>query len=341
MPNLIQILFFCAALSLPIMAKDAIPCPDCDTLYPETDSAIFCDASGNWGLYRQNARRSGFVAPDNTIKSFQTRDIRRTVRFIEAVTVQQNKGITARQATIAFHYPDSLMKDTAWAYNWKMFWLQKQKRLHGITCFDDPDAGKIILEGQKTLDGTSNLAVNVLLCLLAIVIFGSFCAFVIPRKRNAENPLFLTFGCIFAAATVVIMWIEIDVLVRAILASLPMNFWLGSLDLIIGASLFFLYVVVTWAWSQFKIWFSPRLRFEITGSVRDWAVPLGIFVILQAAFLVGLLTRNWLAMICYFGLVAVPFIVIDFAPALIAWWKAKRYLKKMEQKKPPKPAAPR
>ena len=299
-----------------------IPCRDCPPLRSEMDSVVAQGKTGDWGFYLATIRTDGFFKPDSGCHVYQVQDIRRTMLYKQPVVVQKNKGITEEQATIAFCNPDSLMKEIATSYD-GVLWLVKSQVKKGLTSFDDPDAGAtMILFGEKALPGTSSLSIIMLLCLIFLLIFGIISAYSLTPNCRLSHASYVKFGIALSLAMIAIIVKEVMMLIGEI--GVNSVAWPSILIAVnLGAVAMFAVIIIITAKDQFKIYLSPKLRFEIRGSIKDWVIPLGVVTPIEIAFLAGFITNNVWAMLSYFGIFIWLIFIILWFPA-IQRYRAKR-----------------
>jgi len=304
-------LLFCVLLAWPMAAAGGTICQRCDTpLLQKTDSLIMLDAKGIWHFCKQVTFSDSCLKQSGAGKAYLVQGTSKIVYFGERVIVAP--GITAEQATIALHHPDSLTSVAA-EYG-GLLWLTK--RIQGIV-YHGRDEIRTVLREQRD---SPVIALITFGPLLMIIIFSFFCAFTLPKKRWSENALSAVFGCLFSAALAAILAIEAD----AVLNTAEIG-WLAKLPTFnLVFILAFIALIAKPIIDLLRICINQSYRFKTKATIRGWVMPLGIFTIIELAIFAGLETKKLTCSLSYLAIAIGFFALIDFVPACLSYRKNKR-----------------
>ncbi|MDD5528130.1 MAG: hypothetical protein PHO56_04125 [Patescibacteria group bacterium] len=296
MPFLLIVL--CSLIAWPLAAAENPACPQCDTLISRTDTVIMPSGGGDWYSYRQISS-----AETCQVNSHLIQGIRKDFEALDKVSVET--GITAEQATRALRQPiilTSITADSARVYG-GFLWLEKkiQTTYSGIIYHDDPP-GKKVIRAKKYFDSSPRLAINILLCLSALLLIAFFCAISIPAYARVRKSV----GLIIGGGIVGIMLVVIGA--ETIQYYHQSLFWAFILGIHLTLALLFLLAI----------------RYLLGGQIKDRVVLIGIFTLIELILYVGLQTKSYAATLVYLALAFLPFLIIDLLPVLISKRRAKK-----------------
>ncbi|MDD4901560.1 MAG: hypothetical protein PHE24_00255 [Patescibacteria group bacterium] len=319
-------LFLGLLLASPIAAAgDSIACPTSKGLTSLTDSLIKQGKDGKWGLYGLTTRTRNYDSV-NSANRYEIDDTRKTLRKRDMVIV--NAGITAEQATLALHHPDSLTSATTVSkYDGWQFWLTEKKSATGIAYHGDEQ--KTVQRQTNELE--SKVSWKLALCLFLISLFSVLCALDLSKNTRFRNSKHLIFASLYCLAVMAVLVSEAVALFQTPAITWPRKLLLVNL----GASFLFMVLIAFSFKDQLKILVKPKLKFEIKGAVREWVLPLGIFTIAELVIYAGMITNSSFALLGYAGVAVAFFLIFAGLPAGIDGFKNWR-----SKKKPVKTAQP-